>query len=220
MSGRYQLSDHPAAIQAVFRVPAVPVFEPNHDIRPTQSALIVRQSYASDASAIDPAARECVVARWGLVPPWAKDIRFGLRCINARAETIDRLPAFRVAFRHRRCLVPANAYFEWSGAPAQRIKWRIELADTPLFALAGLWERWVDGATGATLDSYAIITCKSGATLAQVHGRMPVILPVERHAQWLDGRGTLRELLVPYPAALRLTRLATRDTDELAAEAA
>jgi len=220
MSGRYELSDPPDALQLAFGVATVPAFEPNGDIRPTQSALIVRQTYASDARAADPSAREFALARWGLVPPWAKDIRFGLRCINARAETIDRLPAYRVAFRHRRCLVPANAYFEWSGDPARRVKWRVELPDAPLFALAGLWERWVDGASGATMDSYTIITCKAGAAIAEIHGRMPVILDGSRYEDWLEGRGTPRELLVPYAAPLRLTRVAALDSDsELVAPA-
>jgi len=88
--------------------------------------------------------RECALARWGLVPGWAPDLKFGARCINARAETVAKLPAFRGAFRRRRCLVPVNAFFEWSGEKGERMKWRISLREEPLFALAGLWEWWQD----------------------------------------------------------------------------
>src|SRR5262249_12683841 len=132
MRGRYELSDLPDQIRARFGIVSMPSFEAVDEIRPTQAVPIVRQSYASDAQAVDPLARECVLARWGLVPPWAKDTRFGLRCINARAETVDRLPAFRVAYRHRRCLVPVSAFYEWSGEPAQPLRWRISLADQSL----------------------------------------------------------------------------------------
>ena len=80
--------------------------------------------------------------RWGLVPIWAKELKFGARCINARAETLASTPAFRLAYRKRRCLVPLNAFFEWTGEPGHKVKWRIGLKDEPLFALAGLWEWW------------------------------------------------------------------------------
>ena len=99
--------------------------------------------------------------RWGLVPIWARELKFGVRCINARSETLSSTPAFRLAYRKRRCLVPVNAFFEWSGEPGQKIKWRIGLKNESLFALAGLWEWWKDPASGQGVETYTIVTTLS-----------------------------------------------------------
>jgi putative SOS response-associated peptidase YedK len=195
MCGRYDLSDSPAAIRARFAVPAVPPFGPNADVRPTQLNPIVRLAQGQRRGE-----RECVLARWGLVPVWAKDAAFGSRCINARAETIDRLPAFRAAYRRRRCLVPVNAFYEWSGPAGRRAKWRIGLKDEPLFALAGLWEGWRDPATGEELQTYTIVTTDANAALAPIHARMPVIIAAHRYEGWLDPAHDPRPLLAPYEA--------------------
>jgi putative SOS response-associated peptidase YedK len=197
--GRYDLSDNPAAIRAKFSVPAVPEFAPNADWRPTQLAPIVRLGAEGD--------RECLLARWGLVPAWAPDLKFGTRCINARSETVAKLPAFRGAFRKRRCLVPVNAFFEWSGEKGHRLKWRIALRDEPLFALAGLWEWWQDKAGGEAVTSYTIITCAANSAVAPLHDRMPVIVREADYARWLDGGTDGQPLLAPFdPQALVLTR--------------
>jgi putative SOS response-associated peptidase YedK len=199
MCGRYDLSDNPAAIRAKFGVPAVPQFAPNADWRPTDSAPVVR--LAADGG------RECVLARWGLVPPWAPDLKFGTRCINARAETVARLPAFRSAFRKRRCLVPVNAFFEWSGEKGHRLKWRISVRDEPLFALAGLWEWWQDPQSGEGIASYTIVTCEANAAIAPLHDRMPVIVGATDYAHWLDASADGQPLLLPCePQALALQR--------------
>ena len=197
MCGRYDLSDNPAAIRAKFGVPAVPAFAPNMDWRPTDSAPIVR--LAADGG------RECVLARWGLVPAWAPDLKFGTRCINARAGTVATLPAFRSAYRKRRCLVPVNAFFEGSGEKGRRLKWRIRLRDEPLFALAGLWEWWPDPQRGEGVASYTIVTCEANAAIAPVHDRMPVILREADYARWLAPAADGKPLLAPYePEALEL----------------
>jgi putative SOS response-associated peptidase YedK len=199
MCGRYDLSDNPAAIRAKFHEPAVPQFAPNMDWRPTDSAPIVR--LAADGS------RECALARWGLVPAWAPDLKFGSRCINARAETVATLPAFRSAFRKRRCLVPVNAFFEWSGEKGQRRKWRITLRDESLFALAGLWEWWQDRESGEAVTSYTIVTCEANAAIARLHDRMPVVLRTADYARWLDAAADGQPLLAPFdPEALQLQR--------------
>jgi putative SOS response-associated peptidase YedK len=200
MCGRYDLSDNPAAIRAKFSVPAVPDFRPNIDWRPTDRAPIVR--LATDG------ARECVLARWGLVPSWAPDLKFGTRCINARAETVAKLPAFRGAFRKRRCLVPVNAFFEWSGEKGHRLKWRIGLREEPLFALAGLWEWWQDRESGTGVDSYTIVTCAANAAIAPLHDRMPVILRESDYARWLTPTSDSEALLAPFDAdALQLVQV-------------
>lgn len=199
MCGRYDLSDNPAAIRAKFQVPAVPDFAPNADWRPTQQAPIVRS--AADGG------RECLLARWGLVPGWAPDLKFGNRCINARAETVASLPAFRQAFRRRRCLVPVNAFYEWSGEKGQRLKWRIALRDEPLFALAGLWEWWQDRDSGQGVPSFTIVTCAANAAIAPLHDRMPVILREADYARWLDVVADAQPLLAPIdPDALLIAR--------------
>ena len=200
MCGRYDLSDNPAAIRAKFSVPAVPEFVPNVDWRPTDRAPIVRLAGEG--------ARECVLARWGLVPGWAPDLKFGTRCINARAETVAALPAFRSAFRRRRCLVPVNAFFEWSGAKGRRQKWRIALRDEALFALAGLWEWWQGRDGGECVTSYTIVTCAANDAIAPLHDRMPVIVPEPDFERWLDPDAAGQTLLVPFAAAAMRVELA------------
>jgi len=199
MCGRYDLSDNPAAIRAKFSVPAVPQFSANADVRPTQTPPIVRLDRHG--------ARECVLARWGLVPSWAKDLKFGSRCINARSETVATAPAFRSAYRQRRCLVPVNAFYEWTGAVGRKTKWRISVDEEPLFALAGLWEWWRDPAQpdSAGIETYTIVTTAANAQVAPIHDRMPVIVPAARHAQWLDPAADSAAVLHAEAPELRLT---------------
>jgi putative SOS response-associated peptidase YedK len=189
MCGRYDLSSTPAAIRARFAVPEVPEFAPNPDLRPTDRAPIVR--LARDG------ARECVLARWGLVPAWAKDLAYGSRCFNARAETAANLPSFRGAFRKRRCLVPVDAFYEWTGERGHKTKWRIAGDEPAPFALAGLWEWWRDPTLpeSAAVETYTILTTAANAAIAPLHERMPVIVPAERHAEWLSAVGDAADLL-------------------------
>jgi len=196
MCGRYDLSENPAAIKAKFLVPSIPEFTPNLDVRPTELNLIVRLNKARDA-------RECALARWGLVPSWAKDLSFGTRCINARAESLETASAFRNAYEARRCLVPASAFYEWSGPKGKRTKWRIVLKDEPLFALAGLWEWWKDRSRDdPPVHSYTIVTTDANAALMHIHDRMPVIITAQDYARWLDPQQNVSDLLVPYPDKL------------------
>lgn len=183
MCGRYDLSSTPAAIRAHFRVPEVPEFAPNPDLRPTDRAPIVRVSRDG--------VRECVLARWGLVPAWAKDLAYGSRCFNARSETAATLPSFRGAFRKRRCLVPVDAFFEWTGERGHKTKWRIAFDEPAPFALAGLWEWWRDPAApdAPAVETYTILTTAANAAIAPLHERMPVIVPLDRHAEWLSATG-------------------------------
>jgi len=194
MCGRYDLSESPAAIRAHFNVPASPDFAANHDIRPTQRAPIIRLNPLS-------VKRESSMARWGLVPAWAKDMKFGTHTINARVETVASLPAYRAAFRNRRCLVPVSAFFEWHGPSGKRTKYRVSLEKQPLFALAGLWERWTNPQTGEIVETYTIVTTGANQTLAQIHERMPVIVPPERYENWLDTGCTQMDLFVPVAEA-------------------
>lgn len=192
MCGRYDLSDNPAAIRAKFKVAIVPDFLANPDLRPTDSAPIVRRAHRSDD-------REIALLRWGLVPPWAKDLKFGTRCINARAETLATAPAFKLAYRKRRCLVPVNAFFEWSGERGRKVKWRIRFRDEPLFAFAGLWEWWKDPTTGRGVETYTIVTTRANDLLAPIHDRMPVVIAERDYDRWLNGEEPAPELLEPLP---------------------
>lgn len=191
MCGRYDLSDNPAAIKAKFSVPVVPAFSPNPDLRPTNTAPVVRRSHASGE-------REAALLRWGLVPVWAKDLKFGARCINARAETLASTPSFRVAYRKRRCLVPVNAFFEWTGEPGHKVKWRIGLKEEPLFALAGLWEWWKDPASQQGVETYTIVTTRANDLLAPIHDRMPVVIAGRDYDRWLDADDPATDLLAPF----------------------
>jgi putative SOS response-associated peptidase YedK len=191
MCGRYDLSQNPAAIKAHFRVPSVPDFALSADVRPTEHKPIIRLTR-------DGSERECSLARWGLVPSWAKEIKFGNRCINARSETLATTAAFRAAYAKRHCLVPLNAFFEWSGEKGHKTKWRIRMKDEPLFAVAGLWEWWRDPSTQQGVETYTIITTEANAVLAPVHDRMPVIIVAADYTRWLDASTASSSLLAPY----------------------
>jgi putative SOS response-associated peptidase YedK len=139
------------------------------------------------------------MARWGLVPYWAEDVKIGNRLINARAETIERTPAFREAYRRRRCLVPADGFFEWRKEGKTRQPLLIRRKDQAPFAFAGLWERWRQP-DGQILRSCSIVTCPANALVAAVHDRMPVILDPGDFERWLDPEATDgRTLLHPCP---------------------
>ena len=142
--------------------------------------------------------------RWGLVPFWAKSPSIGNRMINARAETVAEKPAFRAAYRRRRCLILADGFYEWRKEPGSKVKtpMYVQLASKQPFAFAGLWELWRPDDTPVL--SCTIITTTPNALLAPIHNRMPAILPPEAYARWLDAAeqkpGALSDLLRPYPA--------------------
>ena len=152
------------------------------------------------------AEREAVMFRWGLVPHWAKDPRIGNRLINARIETAAQKPSFRDAFRRRRCLIPADGFYEWQSRGKHKQKFLIRGASGRLLALAGLWERWRD-ANGVPVETCTILTTEPNDLLRPIHDRMPVIVPRDHYRDWL-GLGTvnenrLKEILQPNtPEAL------------------
>jgi len=192
MCGRYLLTTPVDALSQLFRFMERPNLGPRYNIAPTQDVPIVRLSR-------DGARRELILARWGLVPYWADDLKMGNRLINARAETVERAPAFREAYQRRRCLVPADGFFEWQKRGKARQPLLVRRKDQAPFAFAGLWERWRQP-DGQVLRSCTIVTCPPNALVAPVHDRMPVILDPADHDRWLDPAAGGAELLRPCPA--------------------
>ena len=207
MCGRYALYTPLEAVARLFGVDEVHAHDiaPRYNIAPTQEVPIVRRSPfpAADAAAARAAPPlELALARWGLVPFWAKDPAVGNRMINARGETVAGKPAFRAAFRKRRCLVPADGFFEWQKTADGKQPWYIRDAGGETMALAGLWELWDPPDGGEPLASCAIITTGANALMRPLHERMPVVLDEAGRATWLDPAAEpqqLEALLAPAP---------------------
>lgn len=168
MCGRYALHTNPEVVALMFGLSEVPAYEPRYNIAPTAQVLIVRKN-------------EAATVKWGLVPRWAKDPSMGARMNNARAETVAEKPSFREAYRKRRCLIPANGFYEWRPEGGRKQPFYIHPAAGELFAFAGLWERWGE------LETCAVITTEANPKMSEVHERMPVILPQADYANWLAG---------------------------------
>ncbi len=182
------------AVGRLFEVAERPNLPPRYNIAPSQEAPVVRADAAGG--------RVLAPMRWGLIPSWAKEAKIGYRMINARAETVAEKPAFRSALRHRRCLVPADGFYEWRKLGTVKQPYRITRADGAPFAFAGLWERW-RAPDGGLIDSFTIITTAANELLRPIHDRMPVILDPADHGPWLDTDG-----VAPAEAARRLVACA------------
>ena len=159
---------------------------PQAIIRPTDRASVIRKGSGG---------MEEANLRWGLIPSWAKDPKIGVQCINARAETVSEKPSFREAFQKRRCLVPADGFWEWETIGKKKIPWKFNRPDGELFCLAGLWESWMD--EGKPLETFTIITTSPNRLVSPVHNRMPVILSPDEAEIWLEGGG--QDLLKSAP---------------------
>jgi len=196
MCGRFTLGATAATLAAQFDLANVPTWTPRYNIAPTQEVLVVLQSSPQ-------ANREARLHRWGLIPPWAKDPSIGNRMINARAETVATKPAFRRAFKERRCLLLADGLYEWQRQERRKQPFYIRLRDGRPFAFAGLWEHW-EGSEGMAIQSCTILTTTSNEVVGRIHDRMPVILSPTDYDRWLDPSiqepAVLQTLLRPYPA--------------------
>ena len=176
MCGRYVITSPPAAIRALFGYPEQPNFPPRYNVAPTQPVPIVRPADGQ---------RHFALVRWGLIPAWVKDPKGFSLLINARAESVLDKPAFRNAMRRRRCLIPADGFYEWRETGGRKQAFFVRRKDGAPFAFAGLYETWT-GPNGEELDTAAIVTTNANRTLSVIHDRMPVILPVEAFDLWLD----------------------------------
>jgi putative SOS response-associated peptidase YedK len=196
MCGRFTLRASPAEIAGYFEFlrDLTDWDKPRFNIAPTQSILAVRKGDSGRVPAR---------LRWGLIPSWAKDMKMAASMINARAETVAEKPAYRAAFKRRRCLIPANGFYEWQKDGKLKIPYLISLRSSELFAFAGLWEKW-HAPDGNIIESCTVLTTSANELMATIHDRMPVILPPSVYDVWLspevEDTEALTELLAQYPA--------------------
>ncbi len=197
MCGRFSLTGpDPLVIADVFGCSDVPELPVRYNIAPTQPVATVIHDRQRGANRVE-------IMRWGLIPSWAKDPAIGNRMINARAESLPEKPSYRGPLRYHRCLILADGFYEWRAQPGGKQPMFIHLKDRTLFGLAGLYDVW-QSPDGTPLITCTIITTEPNALMAPIHNRMPVILPREDFAAWLDPERTnaaqVMPLLRPYPA--------------------
>ena len=196
MCGRFTLFDTAASLAEEFGVEEVPTLSPRYNIAPSQAVAAVRNPRGGSA-------RSAGLLHWGLIPSWAKDPSIGNRMINARAETAAVKPAFRSAIRSRRCLVPADGFYEWKRTGGRKQPYYIRRRDGRIFAFAGLWESW-EGPGGAAVESCAILTTLPNDLLRPIHDRMPVLVSPRDYDLWLSPEArdpeALAPLFCPYPS--------------------
>lgn len=194
MCGRFTQSADSKKIAKEFEVSEVPAVEARYNIAPTQEVLAVLEREGE---------REATFFKWGLVPSWAKDVSMGARLINARSETVAEKPAFRVAFKKRRCIIPADGFYEWRSDGGRKQPFFFRMQDERLFGFAGLWEHW-EGEGGEVVNSCAILTTEANEVLRPVHERMPVIIHPDDYKLWLSAGerelDLVKEMLRPYTA--------------------
>jgi len=194
MCGRFALYNKAEVIENHFRIRLPAIFSPRYNIAPAQQVLTITVANAGSS-------RLAVYRRWGLIPGWAKDMKIGYKMINARAESIADKPAFRAAFKRRRCLIPASGFYEWSRAETAKQPYFVRLRDGDVLAFAGLWESWTGPEDGQTVESCTIITTDANRPVGEIHNRMPAIVAPEMYDRWLDPeseRDRLLGLLQPF----------------------
>ena len=199
MCSRYSLTSPPEAVRAYFGYSDTPNFPARYNVAPTQAIAVV----ALDREGV----RRFRLMRWGLLPAFVKDPKQFPTLINARSEEVLEKPSFRHAMRFRRCLVPADGFYEWTGPKGTRRPFLLRPPEARPIAFAGIYERWRDG-KGGEIDTVAILTCPANGTIAKLHDRMPAVVAPEHFAAWLDVKAT------PAEAAQRLLRPAPDDLFE------
>jgi putative SOS response-associated peptidase YedK len=195
MCGRFTLIAPGEAIAELFQLAETPSIAPRYNIAPTQPIAAVRLSPKTGT-------RELTHFHWGLIPRWAKDTKIGARMINARSETAAEKPSFKYAMIYRRCLVPADGFYEWQKLNGRKQPVRIQMADGRPFAIAGLWEQWISS-DGSEIESCTLLTTEPNNLLRPVHNRMPVLLDPSHFDRWLDTKShqveDVQELLRAFP---------------------
>lgn len=207
MCGRFALSKSDRIDWAQFGVKRGPMLPPHWNLGPGRAIAAVRDAGNGP---------DVAMLRWGLIPFWASDPAIGSRLANARAESAAEKPAFRAAFRARRCLIPADGFYEWQvvAGASKKQPWFVARADGGVFGLAGLWESWSPKAGGDAVESCTILTTEPNDMMAPIHARMPVIIPPASYASWLSADAqlpTVRALLSAWdPAEWRAHRVGLR----------
>jgi putative SOS response-associated peptidase YedK len=177
MCGRFVITSAPEALRKLLGYREQPNFPPRYNIAPTQPIPVVRREQGE---------RHFALMRWGLIPSWVKDPKQFALLINARIEGVVEKPSFRAAMKRRRCLIPADGFYEWQKQGKTKQPYFIRAKDSGPFAFDGLWETWTDR-DGGEIETAAIVTCAANKSIAPVHDRMPVIVPPENFDAWLDG---------------------------------
>ncbi|MEM9940240.1 MAG: SOS response-associated peptidase [Planctomycetota bacterium] len=182
MCGRFTLRTPASTLAGLFDALRFPAFEPRYNICPTQPVACIRYSASGDS--------ELANLRWGLIPFWAKDQKIGARMINARSETVSNKPAFRAAFKSRRCLILGDGFYEWKKIGKAKQPYYISRTDDQPFAMAGLWESWQDKSDPdkPIVESCTILTTEANALMEPLHDRMPVIVSRDDYEFWLDSQ--------------------------------
>ena len=198
MCGRFAQRRPPAEIARLFKTKgALPNVAARFNVAPTTDVLEIAYDRTK-------AERRMGLLRWGLIPAWAKDAKIAMSLINAKAETLRDKPSFREAFARRRCIVPADAFYEWKAEGKTKRAFAAVRRDGAPLAFAGLWERWRDETSGEMIRTCVIVTTAANEVCAPVHHRMPVILSDDAHGRWLGEEETtlddLSALLRPFPA--------------------
>lgn len=195
MCGRFVLTANPEAIQLQFSLTGVPNIPPRFNVAPTQPVAVITNEKP----------HELTFHQWGLIPSWAKDTSIGSKMINARAESVAEKPAFRSAFKRRRCILPSDGFYEWQDRGGKKVPLFIHLEDRELFGLAGLWEVW-HSPDGGELRTCTIVTTDANSFMQPIHNRMPVILHKEDYGLWLspdeEPADVLQGLLKPYDSSV------------------
>lgn len=217
MCGRYSITTAPEALARLFGIAGVPPnLPPRYNLAPTQDAPVVRRE--RDGT------RQLVLMRWGLIPGWSRGPDAKYTMINARADTVASKPAYRTSFRERRCLVPADGFYEWQVVGKGKQPMRIVRADRAPFAMAGLWDRWDPRDGTSPVESFTIVTTEANARLRPIHDRMPVILAPDAWDAWLTWpaaeAGALMQSapeawLEAYPVSTRVNSARNDDADLL-----
>jgi putative SOS response-associated peptidase YedK len=210
MCGRYTVIASPEVLRALFGYAEQPNFPPRFNVAPTQPIAIVRLMNGK---------RQFALVRWGLLPSWVKDPKAFSLLINARGETVNEKPAYKAAMKRRRCLIPADGFYEWKVLGSRKQPYYVRAKSGEPFAFGGLWETWM-GPNGEELETAAIVTTDANRTLVPIYDRMPMIVPPDQFDLWLGGpdedtaaasaliRPALDDLLEAYPVSSDVNRVA------------
>lgn len=216
MCGRFVLMTLGRDLAQRFELAQDPALEARYNIAPTQPIAVIRRVESDNGS------RRIDLLRWGLVPFWAKEPFSGPPLINARSETAAKKPAFRSAYRYRRCLIPADGFYEWKRASGNKQPYFVSMADGMVLAFAGLWEHW-ENPGGGILESCSILTTDANELVREIHDRMPAILDPQDYGVWLDptieSADALQDLLRPYSSQAMTMRPVTRKVNKASYDA-